>query len=106
MCKYGSGIGLGAAAGFFFIMITVFMYVQGKREYHSSSSLPSQINSQLSTTNVQEKSSYFGAQLFSYKELQQATNSFDPSKELGKGGFGTVYHGEGHSQIFLKYLPC
>ncbi|XP_019105158.1 LEAF RUST 10 DISEASE-RESISTANCE LOCUS RECEPTOR-LIKE PROTEIN KINASE-like 1.2 [Beta vulgaris subsp. vulgaris] len=87
------GIGIGAAAGCLFITITLFVFVRSKKDYHSSSFLPSQKISQLSTS-VEEKSSYFGAQLFSYEELQQATNSFEFSKELGKGGFGTVYYGK------------
>ncbi|KAK2652306.1 hypothetical protein Ddye_012162 [Dipteronia dyeriana] len=40
------------------------------------------------------RSTYFGAHVFSYDELEQATNNFHPSKELGDGGFGTVYYGE------------
>ncbi|KAG5532369.1 hypothetical protein RHGRI_026861 [Rhododendron griersonianum] len=31
-------------------------------------------------------SAYFGASVFSYAELEQATGDFDPSKELGDGG--------------------
>ncbi|KAG6392606.1 hypothetical protein SASPL_146830 [Salvia splendens] len=38
-------------------------------------------------------STYFGVQVFTYPELEEATNNFDPSKELGDGGFGTVYYG-------------
>ncbi|KAF3605730.1 hypothetical protein DY000_02045718 [Brassica cretica] len=35
-----------------------------------------------------------GVRLFSYEELEEATSNFDPSKELGDGGFGTVYYGK------------
>ncbi|KAL7260433.1 hypothetical protein ACSBR1_006154 [Camellia fascicularis] len=37
---------------------------------------------------------YFWIHVFYYTELEEATNNFDPSKELGDGGFGTVYHGK------------
>ncbi|CAL5399783.1 unnamed protein product [Camellia sinensis] len=37
---------------------------------------------------------YFWIPVFSYTELEEATNNFDPSKELGDGGFSTVYHGK------------
>ncbi|XP_058184718.1 LEAF RUST 10 DISEASE-RESISTANCE LOCUS RECEPTOR-LIKE PROTEIN KINASE-like 1.1 isoform X1 [Rhododendron vialii] len=47
----------------------------------------------LSKANLEGGSAYFGASVFSYAELEQATDDFDPSKELGDGGFGTVYHG-------------
>ncbi|XP_021690444.2 LEAF RUST 10 DISEASE-RESISTANCE LOCUS RECEPTOR-LIKE PROTEIN KINASE-like 1.1 isoform X4 [Hevea brasiliensis] len=37
---------------------------------------------------------YFGVPLFSYTELEEATSNFDSRKELGDGGFGTVYYGK------------
>lgn len=37
---------------------------------------------------------YFGVPVFSYAELEDVTNKFDASKELGDGGFGTVYYGK------------
>nr|XP_043631444.1 LEAF RUST 10 DISEASE-RESISTANCE LOCUS RECEPTOR-LIKE PROTEIN KINASE-like 1.2 [Erigeron canadensis] len=43
---------------------------------------------------LEDVSVYFGVSVFSYAELQDATNHFDSSKELGDGGFGTVYYGK------------
>ncbi|KAL3525483.1 hypothetical protein ACH5RR_013855 [Cinchona calisaya] len=40
-----------------------------------------------------KESSYFGVQVFSYNELEEATDNFAHSRELGDGGFGTVYYG-------------
>lgn len=46
--------------------------------------------------DLQVESKYFGFQIpvFTYAELNEATNNFDPSNELGDGGFGTVYYGK------------
>ncbi|KAI4357768.1 hypothetical protein L6164_001695 [Bauhinia variegata] len=35
---------------------------------------------------------FFGIPVFSYKEPEEATNNFDPARELGNGGFGIVYY--------------
>lgn len=43
--------------------------------------------------DLEEDSKYFGVPLFSYSTLEEATNNFDSSQELGDGGFGTVYYG-------------
>ncbi|WCJ25338.1 Protein kinase family protein [Euphorbia peplus] len=46
-----------------------------------------------SKSDIEKGSTYFGTQVFSYEELVEATDNFDPSKVLGDGGFGTVYYG-------------
>ncbi|XP_017974874.1 PREDICTED: LEAF RUST 10 DISEASE-RESISTANCE LOCUS RECEPTOR-LIKE PROTEIN KINASE-like 1.4 isoform X2 [Theobroma cacao] len=46
-----------------------------------------------SNYDLEKGSTYFGAHIFSYEELEEATDNFNPSKELGEGGFGTVYYG-------------
>ncbi|KAL1806992.1 hypothetical protein ACET3Z_030060 [Daucus carota] len=46
------------------------------------------------TSSDIEYGTYFGVHVFSYKELEEATHNFDPSKAIGEGGFGTVYYGK------------
>ncbi|KAJ6766576.1 LEAF RUST 10 DISEASE-RESISTANCE LOCUS RECEPTOR-LIKE PROTEIN KINASE-LIKE 1.4 [Salix purpurea] len=46
-----------------------------------------------SNSGIDKSGTYFGVRVFSYNELEEATNCFDSSKQLGDGGFGTVYHG-------------
>lgn len=42
-------------------------------------------------------------QQFSYEEVKRITNNFE--RQLGKGGFGTVYHGHiGTTQVAVKML--
>ncbi|KAI3768116.1 hypothetical protein L2E82_18548 [Cichorium intybus] len=57
-----------------------------------TASIPSYPSSK--TSNDYGKSSYFGAQVFSYEELEVATDNFNDSRELGDGGFGAVYYGK------------
>ncbi|KAL1568414.1 LEAF RUST 10 DISEASE-RESISTANCE LOCUS RECEPTOR-LIKE PROTEIN KINASE-like 1.2 [Salvia divinorum] len=50
----------------------------------------------LQTTNSdieESRNFYLGAKIFSYKELMEATDCFSSSKEVGDGGYGTVYYG-------------
>ncbi|XP_043700156.1 LEAF RUST 10 DISEASE-RESISTANCE LOCUS RECEPTOR-LIKE PROTEIN KINASE-like 1.2 [Telopea speciosissima] len=48
------------------------------------------------STDLENGSNYFefGVHVFTYNELEEATNNFNSNKELGDGGFGTVYHGK------------
>ncbi|KAI9070551.1 hypothetical protein K1719_047484 [Acacia pycnantha] len=49
---------------------------------------------------------FFGVPIFSYMELQGATNNFDPSYKLGDGGFGSVYYGklQDGREVAVKHL--
>ncbi|KAK8569163.1 hypothetical protein V6N13_107025 [Hibiscus sabdariffa] len=111
----GLGLGIpGAAIVFILLGIGIFCFRQQRRKRiaaqvisrellpSSSSKGPStsttntsQTNSSYSTSkyDIERGSSYFGAHVFSYEELEEATDNFNPSKQLGEGGFGTVYYG-------------
>ena len=62
--------------------------------YPTSTTISSSSNHSLlpSISNLRNGSTYFGVQVFSYEELEEATHNF--SRELGDGGFGTVYYGK------------
>ncbi|KAJ6371022.1 hypothetical protein OIU77_001515 [Salix suchowensis] len=59
-------------------------------------------------SDIDKGSTYFGVRVFSYDELEEVTNFFDSSRELGDGGFGTVYYGvlrDGHENL-VKLHGC
>ncbi|XP_057522189.1 LEAF RUST 10 DISEASE-RESISTANCE LOCUS RECEPTOR-LIKE PROTEIN KINASE-like 1.4 isoform X3 [Amaranthus tricolor] len=55
-----------------------------------SPSIPSYPSSK---SDFENSANYLGVPLFSYDELEEATENFHERRELGDGGFGTVYYG-------------
>ncbi|KAI7986696.1 LEAF RUST 10 DISEASE-RESISTANCE LOCUS RECEPTOR-LIKE PROTEIN KINASE-like 1.2 [Camellia lanceoleosa] len=88
--------GFGAGVGTLLVVAIVFIiYHRRNKKYNATSSWISQYTSHTSSMNdIEKEASYYGVQTFSYNELQKATNNFDSKKEVGDGGFGTVYQGK------------
>ncbi|CAL5186598.1 unnamed protein product [Lathyrus oleraceus] len=87
--------------GAFAVIVAIYFYRRRKNKTYAKSYLQSRsLSSELTSKDPENGSQYFGrsqnfgVQHFTYSELEEATNYFDPSKELGEGGFGTVYYGK------------
>ncbi|THU64398.1 hypothetical protein C4D60_Mb01t26050 [Musa balbisiana] len=88
-------IGVSVSAGFLALACAVgfLIYRYKKRKMNSTSSKFLTRNASSSHMNT-EVGAHFQTHLFSYGELMAATDCFDTSRELGDGGFGTVYKGK------------
>lgn len=79
----------------FLCLLLVFYIIRLRRKIINLSYLDSRkISFGPSPSGIDGGSSFFGIPIFSYADLEEATNNFDPSKEIGDGGFGMVYHGK------------
>ncbi|KAK9998272.1 hypothetical protein SO802_017875 [Lithocarpus litseifolius] len=91
----GFALATGCSALVIFLVVGVAIWVVYKKK-HASQKLLSRTtySDRSSRSDLEGGSVYFGIPVFSYTELEEATNNFDNEKELGDGGFGTVYHGK------------
>ncbi|CAL8096796.1 unnamed protein product [Prunus armeniaca] len=92
--KLGLKLGLGIGCPVL-IAVCLFLLWHYKQKRAASNFLSRNISSQPHTnSDIEGGVTYFGVPVFTYTELEEATNHFDGEKELGDGGFGTVYYGK------------
>lgn len=87
------------------IIFFIYLRRRNKKRHPSPLWFSRNTSSYFSSKADHEKgSTYYGAHIFEYAELEEATNNFDSSKELGDGGFGTVYYGKPLHQHTIEPL--
>ncbi|KAK6931536.1 hypothetical protein RJ641_003329 [Dillenia turbinata] len=74
--------------------LLIYLHRHRKQKEGSSNFLLGGIFSGRSKSDLEKSAISYGLPVFTYGELEEATNNFDSSKELGDGGFGTVYYGK------------
>ncbi|XP_019457854.1 PREDICTED: LEAF RUST 10 DISEASE-RESISTANCE LOCUS RECEPTOR-LIKE PROTEIN KINASE-like 1.2 isoform X3 [Lupinus angustifolius] len=102
-------IGVSAAVfGALVVFLAMYLYQRRKKNRYTMSYVSQSFTaSDPSLLKDAEKGSqYFGVHVFTYDELEEATNNFDSARELGDGGFGTVYYGQLHDgrRVAVKRL--
>ncbi|KAM0058588.1 putative protein kinase RLK-Pelle-WAK-LRK10L-1 family [Helianthus debilis subsp. tardiflorus] len=80
---------LSGSAFTFILLLSAVIYI-----CRYKNNLVSYFSSRDGSPNPEDGSLFFGVSVFSYTELEDATKNFDPSHELGDGGFGAVYYGK------------
>eukprot|EP00261_Vitis_vinifera_P015625 XP_010644106.1 PREDICTED: LEAF RUST 10 DISEASE-RESISTANCE LOCUS RECEPTOR-LIKE PROTEIN KINASE-like 1.1 isoform X6 [Vitis vinifera] len=88
-------LGLGIVGSIPFLIICFFIIRQRRKGKYASTFLSRNTSSDPSSQpGLETAGAYFGIAIFPYTELEEATNYFDPDREIGDGGFGSVYHGQ------------
>ncbi|XWS22473.1 hypothetical protein CRYUN_Cryun29cG0038000 [Craigia yunnanensis] len=91
------GLGIGCPVSLIILILSIYVFWRRyKQKYASLNFFRGKPSSDPSSKSDLESSSTvcFGLPIFSYSELVEATSNFDDEKELGDGGFGTVYFGK------------
>ncbi|XP_061368213.1 LEAF RUST 10 DISEASE-RESISTANCE LOCUS RECEPTOR-LIKE PROTEIN KINASE-like 1.2 [Gastrolobium bilobum] len=99
-------LGVGLGVGLLSILIIGLLLLVYKRKHGGQFQTRNTYPNPTSNTDIESDSAYFGVPLFSYKELAEATSHFDHDKQIGDGGFGTVYYGKLRDQreVAVKHL--
>ncbi|KAL6620644.1 hypothetical protein ACP70R_035783 [Stipagrostis hirtigluma subsp. patula] len=101
--KKAIAIGASVAAGVFFLLLVVVscLYIRKRRQYKMTSSSRllkytasggtprSKCSGDMDSGSVHDLQTPH----FTYEELEEATEGFNGAREIGDGGFGTVYKG-------------
>ncbi|URE09320.1 serine threonine-protein kinase [Musa troglodytarum] len=88
------GVSVGVVGLVMAIFLGLFLYRRKKRNQ------PVLLSRRASSEPISSKkdpelgNEHYGTQVFEYEELQEATDGFNASNEVGDGGFGTVYKGK------------
>ncbi|KAF2298677.1 hypothetical protein GH714_024765 [Hevea brasiliensis] len=84
----GPNVGMKVGIGGAIMCLIFYIYIRRKRKPNAPSSFVSRsITSDFaSKSDIERGGLYFGVPVFTYAELEEATNNFDSAKELGDGG--------------------
>uniref|UniRef100_A0A7N0UVK5 non-specific serine/threonine protein kinase n=1 Tax=Kalanchoe fedtschenkoi TaxID=63787 RepID=A0A7N0UVK5_KALFE len=101
-CKRGRSIrtkliiGFSVGGGTALIMgVFFFIYLRRRKASYVPSYFTRNISSDPSSiTDPEKMGALYGVKFFTYDELEEATDNFNESREIGDGGFGTVYLGK------------
>ncbi|KAL6848221.1 hypothetical protein ACP4OV_022349 [Aristida adscensionis] len=90
------GIAVGAGGGVVMLAVCFLVFVWHKRKRRKQARAPKDFMRSGSSMRSYSKDFELGGSphIFTYEELEEATDGFSASRELGDGGFGTVYKGK------------